>query len=125
MSLRTKTIKILHKITSSKSTKFAINKEIGEFGKMLDLIFDKENRSIKLVIDLKGEDKPLEVNIEKYEIISETKDKVDKEVSTSEIKILSANSDKEWINAVINNFIVGKSFPIPEKYLNLIEEFLK
>ena len=122
MSIKTKIIKTLHTITNSASTRFAINKEIGEFGKMLDLKFDNKNKSITLVVDLKGEDKPLEVNIEKYEIISNSID--DKKDITSEIKIISASADKEWINAIIKNFVIGKIFLVPTKYLSLIEEFL-
>ena len=122
MSIKSKIIKTLHTITSSVSTKFTINKEIGEFGKMLDLKFDKINKSIKFVIDLKGEDKPLEVNIEKYKIVSNAID--DTKNTSSEIEIISASTGKEWINAIIKNFVIGKSFPIPNKYVNLIEDFL-
>ena len=45
-----------------------INKNIKDYGNVLDLKFDKSNKTIELKVDLKGEDKALCVKITDFEL---------------------------------------------------------
>ena len=112
----TKMIKTADKLTGSASTKFLINQMIGEYGKMININIDHKTKSITASVLLKGESKPIEVKINKYKII--------KEGSTARIIVEDANSDRAWINALLQNFVVGKSIKVPADKIMLLDDFL-
>ena len=108
--------KTLDKITSSKSTIFLLNQILSKYGKITDLGIDRDIHKLNVYILLKGEDIPIKLNIHKYEII--------KNGLTTSFIIKEANSDRDWVNAIINNFILGKEFLVPSKIENYINDFL-
>jgi DNA-binding protein YbaB len=102
-------------LTDGKVLRWTINKKIKEFGEMLELNFDPKEKKLRLKILLSGEKEPIEININKYIIEKE---------ETTKIKILEASSDRLWLNASLKNFVIGKSFNVPDKAIQYIEEFL-
>ena len=111
-----KVIKSLDKLTNSKSTKVAINVLIKKYGEMLDFKIDHKTRVISASILLKGEDKPVDIDIQKYKIV--------KEKPYAHIVIESMDCNKEWLNALAKQFIIKKPIKIPYDKVDLIEEFL-
>ncbi len=117
MSIISKVAKFADKVSGSWTTKKVINSQMGDYGKMLDLQIDKQNKNIKVSVLLKGEDSPISINVDKYEI--------EKTADSAEIKVINASSSKPWIDAGIRNFLVGKQFAIPAKAIDFIDDFLE
>lgn len=116
MNISNKIVKGLDRLTGSASTKFILNRLIGEYGKMIELTLDTKNKKIIASALLKGENVPIKVIIDKYEII--------KKNSASSIVVKEASSDKAWLNAILKSFIVGKSWDIPTDRVDFIDDFL-
>ena len=97
----------------SKSLEVAINFKIKEYGEMLKLNLDSQNKTIEFTIILKGEKEALEVFINNYEI-SEEEGKYylyAKDIKTS----------REWINIVAENYLKGEKVELPEKIAKTLQ----
>lgn len=117
MSIISKIAKFADKVSESWTTKTYINSQIIDYGKVLDLVIDSKNKSITISALLKGEENPISINVEKYE--------VKKDADSAEIKIINAGSNKEWLDAGIRNFINGKSFDVPKDAIDFVDDFLE
>ncbi|NOZ61748.1 MAG: hypothetical protein GXO74_08695 [Calditrichaeota bacterium] len=115
MSLLSKTIKKLHDYTDGNSTKIAINQLIREYGKMLNFTLDNDAKKITGDVLLKGETAPISFSAH-YEIVQQGQN--------SFIRLISARTDREWINAVLKNFVLGQNFPMPADKFGLIQDLL-
>jgi hypothetical protein len=99
--------------TVSFTLKQAVNFKIKEFGEMLNLKLDSQNKTIELELMLLGEKEPLNVKVGSYEI-SEEDGKfylIAKDVKTS----------REWINIVAKNYLENQKFEIPENIAKTIK----
>ena len=97
----------------SKSLEVAINFKIKEYGEMLKLNLDSQNKTIEFTIILKGEKEALEVFVNNYEI-SEEEGKYylyAKDIKTS----------REWINIVAENYLKGEKVELPEKIAKTLQ----
>jgi hypothetical protein len=86
-------------------------REMADYGEVLDFKIDSKRRTAELHVLLKGERERLTVNIEGYEIISESG--VDYAV------VKGARASREWVNAVMRNFLIGKKHKIPAQYSSM------
>ena len=93
-----------------------INKEIGEFGEMIKLEIDNKNKKISTSIVLKGEDAPIEVRVNEYEF--------KRHGDSADVTIHQVSSDKQWVEATLNSFVVGKPWPVPHKLVDVLETVL-
>ena len=116
MSKFIKTMGKIDRYVGNPLTKYAFNKLMKECGKVINLMIDNTNKKVDVSILLKGENTPIEVRIDGYEII--------KNGSSASVLIKEASSDKEWVNAVLKNFVVGKSFDVPSDKIDLLNDFL-
>ena len=99
--------------TVSFALKQTVNFKIKEFGEMLNLNLDSQNKTIKLELMLLGEKEPLNVQVETYEI-SEEDGKfylIAKDVKTS----------REWINIIAKNHLENQKFEIPQNIAKTIK----
>ena len=97
----------------SKGIKIAINNQIKEYGKMLKLNLDSNNKSIEMEVMLEGEKEPLTVNVQKYEMTQEGKKHF--------LKIQGVKTSRAWINTVASSYLEGKTFEIPAEYANMLK----
>jgi len=97
----------------SKGAKVAINSYIKEYGKMLKLNLDSENKSIDLEVLLDGETEPLSVTVERYELTEEH--------GKNLLKIYGIHTSRAWINTIAASYLEGKSFEIPEEYAKMLK----
>ena len=74
---------------------------------MTELAVDTKNRRLRVRLELVGEDEPIDIDVTRYELRRDPRG--------SEITIQSATASKRWLNVAIREFVIGKSFPIPEK----------
>jgi hypothetical protein len=116
MSILGKVAKGLDRVTGSASTKFAVNALISRYGKLTSLSIDIRNGKVSATVELKGEASPLEIKIERYELI--------RNHSALSILIQEAASDREWLDTVLKDFVVGRSVKVPDSKKELVEEML-
>ena len=90
----------------SKPIKNLLNNELKFIGKILDLSYNSNDKSISLTVKLKGEPDILRGKILNYEVIH-------KDEYYFILKKYSAS--KPWINGLIDKLLINKKFPIPKK----------
>ena len=121
MSILSKVSSFIHKtdqnLLGGRGTRFAINKVISEYGEVIELNIDSKSRIVLLVILLKGEDSPIELKINGYEVIKQ-------DDGSSILKIIDASSSKEWVNALLVNFANGQDIEVPADKADFLHDFL-
>lgn len=74
---------------------------------MLELSIDNKNRKIHAVVELKGEDRPIAIDIQ-YEL------DIQKDTDEVLIKANSISISKEWLHLIAQE-VIGKEFSIQGK----------
>ncbi|MCF6175842.1 MAG: hypothetical protein L3J71_08750 [Victivallaceae bacterium] len=115
MSLKSKIIKGIYKLTPNAVIIGLINRYIAEFGKVLNFNIDGKSKELSIKVLLAGETESINLTVHNYKIV-----KTDNKVF---FVMLSGSSDRLWVNAVLQK-LVGNEFRIPEEHLDVIEEFL-
>ncbi len=78
----------------------------------LNFDLDTKEKSASLEIKLIGEEDPIEVSVEKYEILFDKKSYE----GTYFIKAKKLSCSKEWMEGLLNRFVKNQKIPIPEEY---------
>lgn len=86
-------------------------KEMADYGEVIDFNINSGQRKAELHVLLKGERERLTVNIEDYEISTEGQE--------SFIVVRRAHASREWVNAVLRNFVINKKHKIPDQYSSM------
>jgi hypothetical protein len=94
-------------ITQSAVFKAAINPFIRKYGQILAFKIDSRNKAMLFEIMLKGEARPVRVNVKKYQFFN----KEDKFF----VKIVRVESNRFWIDAMMNTFIVDLEIELPKE----------
>ncbi len=79
------------------------NKEIREYGEMVNLKIDSKNKNIELEVLLKGEKENIIIKVDQYEVI--------KKDDSSFIKFKNISASREWITVLINNVLIQNNAP--------------
>ncbi len=109
-------------VYSSKDTanstifKTVINQVIKSYGTVLAFKIDSRDRSFLIELVLKGETQPIRIEIDKYEFI--------KHDDYSSVVIYSLTANREWMQTVMDLFVLNKEFPLPEKLNTPIQTFM-
>lgn len=93
----------------------AVNGHIKEYGEVIKLNIDNDRSVAELAIDLKGELETLELNV-KYE--------VERQGSESMIIVNEAHASKQWIDALLSKYAIGRKIPIHAEFAELLEDVL-
>src|SRR4030095_8092255 len=72
--------------------------------RMLELSIDNKNRKIHAVVELKGEEKPIAIDVQ-YEL------KIDNETDEVLVKANSISISKEWLHLIAQE-VIGREFSI-------------
>src|SRR3954467_6288304 len=94
----------------------AVAHRLQPYGRMLNLSIDSKTKRIRLEILLKGETEPVTVTIDEYQLTTAA--------GAEFILIKKASASREWINALIQDFAIGKTIPLPTKYANVVKSLL-
>jgi len=92
-----------------------VQRAIWDYGRMLNLNIDSRQKTVQCEVLLKGETQPLTLTLEKYEIVTEP--------AGTFIVIHKAAASREWLTAVLENFVRGKKIPLPESYAKILRMF--
>ncbi len=82
-----------------------LNRQLKELGEMTSILIDSKNKSIAIEIELKGEDKPISVRINGYEIESDG--------DRSLVQIGDISFSREWMDVIAKKFLVKEKLSIP------------
>jgi len=88
------------------AVKTLVNQRIEKFGRVTQLEIDSVQKRARFEIALKGELTPLEVHIESYQLQSAE--------SQWFLSVQKVRTSREWITAALEQFVVGRQFPVPE-----------
>lgn len=100
-------------IALAKGLQVAINTYIKEYGKILRLDLNSQDKSIETEMMLDGEKEPLTVIVSRYEIVQ----KEDRHL----LIVHGVEASRSWINSVASSHLEGKSFLIPSKYVTMLK----
>jgi hypothetical protein len=93
-----------------------VNPRIRNYGEIQELNIDKKNKAIFLKLQLKGEPAPVELRIENYDILNSD--------DATKFVVRKASSDREWLDALLRDFVVGRENPVPAEYASYLRDFL-
>lgn len=99
--------------TLSTGARLAINAQLKEYGKMLKLNLNSQEKSIELEVLLDGEKEPLTVKVDNYTL--------DEDQGKFFLKIYGVQTSRAWINTITSSYLEGKSFEIPTKYAKMLK----
>jgi hypothetical protein len=102
--------------TNSKVFKTIINQVIKNYGTVLAFKIDSKDRSFLIELMLKGEALPIRIEISKYEFI--------KHEDYSSVIIYSLSANREWMQTVMDLFVLNKEFELPKKLDTPIQAFM-
>jgi len=74
---------------------------------MTELSIDTQKRTVRMRLELLGEAEPIEIHIEGY--------RLEQVGETATVTVLKASASRPWLTEVLRQFVVGRSFTIPEK----------
>lgn len=115
MSLKSKILKGIYKLTPNTLIIGMINRYISEFGQVINFRLDGKSKEFSVKLMLAGETEAIGITVHNYKIV--------KTADRAFFIMLKGSADRLWVNAVLQK-IIGNEFNIPEKQLDIIEEFL-
>jgi hypothetical protein len=116
MPLFGKIARALDQATGSAAPRKLLNQYIRDYGEITDLTIDAPRKRITARLLLHGEREPLDVTVEEYDLI--------RTGESASFVVRAADSDRAWLNAVLNRFIVGRAWEVPAKAVALVEGLL-
>lgn len=84
-----------------------INTHIEKVGRMVTLELNPDRHTLSCSLELKGETEPIRVDIARYE--------VRREDGKTLLTIHGADASRPWIAALLDQFVVGKTFEIGDQ----------
>ncbi len=93
-----------------------LKKKLEDYGEMLNFNIDTAEKKINLTIDLKGEEKPLEVKVNKFEVLNKNGDTF--------IIVKDAETSKEWMTVLVKQYFLNKEIKVPGKMEPLLKVIL-
>ncbi len=116
MSVKGKIVKAAFSVTPQKIKKWIVNKQIDGYGEMIEFRLDLKKRELYAKALLSGENEPIELHIQDYRLVENS-------LGTC-IIVEQCVANRQWITALMGQFVSGKEFPIPRDKFNLIKELL-
>jgi hypothetical protein len=90
-----------------------VNARFSRIGEMTELSVDTKKRSIHLRLELRGENEPIEIDIDKYTLKRTGEDAL--------LTIVEATASRKWIEEALQEFVVGRSFAIPPQAASVLK----
>ena len=88
-------------------------RELEDYGQLLDFQLNTAGRTVELRVHLKGERDPISVQVDGFDILSEA--------GRDYVVVRNARASREWVNAVLRNYLINKKHPIPQQYGGLVK----
>ncbi len=102
--------------TNSKLFKTVLNQAIKSYGTVLAFKIDSKDRSFLIELMMKGETLPIVVDIKSYEFIQHD--------GFTSVVMYEMATNREWMQTLMDMFIVNKEFELPAKLNGPIRTFM-
>ena len=86
------------------------------FGQATSLKLDSSNKSAEIVLELKGEQTPLRIHVQDYEVA--------READGTFIVIKAVTTSREWMTGMAQAYLVGRRLPVPPEAAGMMARFL-
>jgi hypothetical protein len=93
-----------------------LRQKLEPFGELLDFQLQSRQQSARLKVLLKGESEPISVLVDQYQVTQER--------GETAVVVAKATASREWITRLLQEFVVGKRFPIPQQYASYAKMLL-
>src|SRR5688572_25674741 len=93
-----------------------LTREMADYGEVLDFKIDTAAQKGELHVHLKGESEKLTVHLDGWNIVTEG--------GADYIIVKRGQASREWVNAVMRNFLIGKKHKIPAQYSSMAKMVL-
>jgi hypothetical protein len=93
-----------------------LTREMADYGEVLDFKIDTAAQKAELHVHLKGERDRLTVHLNGWNIVTES--------GGDYVVVKNAQASREWVNAVMRNFLIGKKHKIPAQYSSMAKMVL-
>ena len=87
-----------------------------KYGKMLNFSVHPDTKKIYVEILLKGEETPIKLNLDGYEISGPAEKPT--------LRVAKASASREWLEVVLREFVEGKPIDLPPKAAPLLKLLL-
>ena len=98
---------------SSTAAEHLLKTRLKNYIQMLDLKIDSETKTVTAHVLPKGEKEAIQITVAAYEIIEEN--------GVNYFVARKAHASREWMNVMVQQFVVGRRFELPEKYVKLLK----
>ena len=88
------------------------------YAELQSLRIDTANRQVLLQLKLAGETSAIEVEILRYDIRSTSE-------GDSVLAVIEARADRQWLQNLLEDVVIGKEFPLPQQFGGLIRSLLQ
>ena len=95
------------------TARVAVNTQLRGIGEVTELSIDTKSKSVRLRLELAGEQEPIEVHVTKYRLSNDG--------AELRLTIEEATASREWLTIALQEFVVGQGFAIPEKAHTLLK----
>lgn len=103
-------------LTNSKLFKTVLNQLLKSYGTVLAFKIDSKDKSFLIELMMKGEKLPIVIDIKSYEFIP-----YDDHTS---VVMYEMSTNREWMQTLMDMFIVNKEFELPAKLNGPIRTFM-
>jgi hypothetical protein len=84
-----------------------LNARLQAIGEITDLSLETGRRRAELHLALRGEAEPIHLEVRRYDL-----ERID---GADWLTVVEAVASREWVSAALQQFAVGRRFPIPSK----------
>jgi len=84
-----------------------LNAKLRGIGKVSELSIDTKKRSLHVRLELAGERDPVEIHVAKYRLATKGDE--------TTLTVVDAHASRKWLTAALREFVVGRTFTIPEQ----------
>ena len=95
------------------AARVAINARLRGIGEMTELSIDTKKKTVRLRLDLIGENEPIDIEITKYLLRTSERG--------AQLTIEGATASRQWLDVAIQQFVIGQTFPVPPKAVALLK----
>jgi hypothetical protein len=86
------------------------------FGQATELKLDSTHKSAEIILELKGEQTPLRIHVQEYEVI--------REPDGTFIVIKALTTSREWMTGMAREYLVGRRLRLPPEAAGMMARFL-
>ena len=86
------------------------------FGHATSLKIDSTNKTAEICLELKGEQTPLNIHVQDYEVV--------KEPQGTFVVVKAVTTSREWMTAMAREYVVGRKLAVPAEAAGMMSRVL-